>query len=138
MGVCVMENYKVRCQDCIKLTIKNGEWHCEECFGNRCYEIDDCPEGITAEEIETIAEQTKGRIDTGATGGKHREKKTVREKKVNELKQQIISEIFSNLQTFVTNIDDSATISIVNDQKYIDFVVNDRKFTINLVEHRKK
>lgn len=69
-------------------------------------------------------------IHDAAKGKPRKERKVV--KKENPLKKEVISLIFEALSV---NFDD---VSIKNDEKYIDFVVDGREFTINLVEHRAK
>lgn len=69
-------------------------------------------------------------IHDAAKGKPRKERKVV--KKENPLKKEVISLIFKALSA---NFDD---VSIKNDEKYIDFVVDGREFTINLVEHRVK
>lgn len=125
-------NYKKRCADCANLIEKKGEWCCEECFGQFCKEIDDCPEGVTVEDVEEIEEKSKSiKVDTGAGKGK-RKTPTKRERKENPLKKEIISALFTTLSENYSNV------SIENDEKYINFVANGANFTINLVQHREK
>lgn len=62
----------------------------------------------------------------------------VKEKKENPLKKEIIDTIFyylSNPHNLNFTID---KIFVRNDEKYIDFVSNNRSFTLDLVEHRLK
>ena len=58
-----------------------------------------------------------------------------REKKENPLKKEIISAVFDGL---TEKFGENAKIIVRNDEKYIDFVINDIDFTINLVKHRKE
>lgn len=127
-----MEEFKIRCADCPYMKKKNGVWVCEECFNQKCAEIDDCPEGVTAEQIKQIEQETKGRINVGAGKGKRKKPTKPRGKKVNPIKKEIISTIFSAL---CTKYDD---VVVENDEKYINLTVNGAKFTINLVQHREK
>lgn len=69
-------------------------------------------------------------IHDAAKGKPRKERKVV--KKENPLKKDVISTIYSALSAKFDNV------SIKNDEKYIDFVVDGREFTINLVEHRAK
>lgn len=69
-------------------------------------------------------------IHDAAKGKPRKERKVI--KKENPLKKEVISLIFEALSA---NFDD---VSIKNDEKYIDFVVDGREFTVNLVEHRAK
>lgn len=92
---------------------------------------------ITDEKAEELNEKaSKNRITStihGAKGAKTDRKP--RTKKENPLKKQIIAMIFDVLSDERSNFDE---VIVKNDEKYIDFSVGDREFTINLVEHRKK
>lgn len=55
-----------------------------------------------------------------------------RERKVNEDKQFIIKQILSSVYTFAD------LVNVRNAEKYIDFELNGKSYTLNLVEHRKK
>lgn len=92
---------------------------------------------IESKEEKEITEKVKksgiSRTIHSAKGEKKERKP--REKKENPLKKEIIQAIFTGI---AENIDVDGEILITNDEKYIDFNVNDREFTINLVEHRKK
>lgn len=92
---------------------------------------------ITDEKAEELNEKaSKNRITStihGAKGTKTDRKP--RTKKENPLKKQIIAMIFDVLSDEKSNFDE---VIVKNDEKYIDFSVGDREFTINLVEHRKK
>lgn len=58
-----------------------------------------------------------------------------REKKENPLKREIIQTIF---EAIANNLVDKSKIVVENAEKYINFTIDDRDFTINLVEHRTK
>ena len=81
----------------------------------------------------------KNRITATIHGAKGEKKeRKPREKKENPLKREIIDAIFyyfSNKDNLNFTIDE---IKVTNNEKYIDFISNNRSFTINLVEHRKK
>ena len=89
---------------------------------------------------ETVEELTKNAQKNRVTGtihnakGEKKERKP-REKKENPLKKEIIEAIYNGI---VKEITSSEHVSITNNEKYIDFSIGDREFTINLVEHRKK
>ena len=89
---------------------------------------------------ETVEELTKNAQKNHVTNtihgakGEKKERKP-REKKENPLKKEIIGLIYN---LFKTEYSDIASVSITNDEKYIDLTIGDREFTINLVEHRKK
>jgi len=62
-----------------------------------------------------------------------------REKKENPLKKQIISGIHDYfLDEIGHTLPKSATITVRNNEKYIDLCVDGVEFTINLVQHRAK
>lgn len=94
----------------------------------------DIIENETVEELTKKA--TKNQITTTIHGAKGEKKeRKAREKKENPLKKQIIEEIFYGL---ARNLLDSDCIIVRNDEKYIDFCIDGREFTVNLIEHRKK
>lgn len=92
---------------------------------------------IVDETVEKLTKKAqKNRITTTihkATGEKKERK--AREKKENPLKKEIIQAVYSVIANEITS---SANVSIRNDEKYIDFSLGNRNFTINLVEHRPK
>ena len=89
---------------------------------------------------ETVEELTKNAQKNRVTGtihnakGEKKERKP-REKKENPLKKEIIEAIYNGIIKEITSSDH---VFIRNDEKYIDFSIGDREFTINLIEHRKK
>ena len=89
---------------------------------------------------ETVEELTKNAQKNRVTGtihgakGEKKERKP-REKKENPLKKEIIMAIWEGLSNKYYN---NGTISITNDEKYIDFSIEGKEFTINLVQHRAK
>ena len=97
-------------------------------------------EYITDPTVEELSEKAKKNRITAtvhqakSTNSQKKERKP-REKKENPLKQGIISVIYASL---VEEFAEKGTISITNNEKYIDFSIDGREFTVNLVEHRKK
>ena len=87
----------------------------------------------TVEELEKKAKENK--ISRDARAIKPKTERKAREKKENPLKKEIISIIYKALSTELNNIH---SILVPNDEKYIDLTIGDRKFTINLVEHRRR
>ena len=69
--------------------------------------------------------------------GEKKERKP-REKKENPLKKEIIETIFTSLQKKLIEHGDFLSINVTNDEKYIDFTIGNRTFTVNLIEHRGK
>lgn len=81
-------------------------------------------------ELDTKAKKVK--INHGATESKER-KKVERKREPNKTKRAIISSLINA----VNEIEGVENAKITNVEKYIDFAIGDRTFTINLVEHRK-
>lgn len=94
-------------------------------------------EVISDETVEELTKKAqKNRVTTTIHNAKgEKKKRKTREKKENPLKKQIINMIFQTLSDSRCELDH---VFIRNDEKYIDFEVKGREFTINLVEHRKK
>ena len=97
-----------------------------------------CDMGV--EEDETVEELTakaqKNRVTSTIHNAKGEQKeRKAREKKENPLKKEIIQAIYTVIADEITS---SANTFIRNDEKYIDFTIGNREFTVNLVEHRKK
>lgn len=92
---------------------------------------------ISNEKVEEMTEKAKeNRITTTiheAKGKKKTQKQRV--KKENPLKKEIINAISNGL---CENLPAETDFYIRNDEKYIDFTIAGRDFTINLVEHRQK
>ena len=92
---------------------------------------------------ETVEELTKNAQKNRVTGtihgakGEKKERKP-REKKENPLKKEIIECIFTSLQKKLIEHGDFLSINVTNTEKYIDFTIGERSFTVNLVEHRGK
>lgn len=91
-------------------------------------------ENETVEELTKKAQKNRVTATVHGAKGTKKERKT-KEKKENPLKKEIIQAIWNGIAEKYYN---NGTISIRNDEKYIDFTINGRDFTVNLVEHRKK
>lgn len=115
-----------------KLDISMAE-ACEMILSDR-----DVVENETVEELTKKATKNRVTATIHQAKGEKKERKT-REKKENPLKKEIISGIHDYFLDEIGHIfPKNTTITIRNDEKYIDLEINDRSFTINLVEHRKK
>lgn len=88
----------------------------------------------TVEELTKNAQKNHVTNTIHGAKGEKKERKP-REKKENPLKKEIIEAIYNGI---VKEITSSEHVSITNNEKYIDFSIGNREFTINLVEHRKK
>lgn len=111
-----------------KLDISMAE-ACEMILSDR-----DIVENEVVEELTKKATKNRVTATIHQAKGEKKERKT-REKKENPLKKEIIQAIYTVIANKITS---SAKTFIRNDEKYIDFSLGDREFTINLVEHRKK
>ena len=88
----------------------------------------------TVEELSNRANKNRITV-TIHEAQKAKEQRKARARKENPLKKEIIQAIFAGI---AENINTDGEIVVTNDEKYIDFNVNNREFTINLVEHRPK
>ena len=98
-------------------------------------------EMIVDETVEELTKKAhKNRVTTTIHDAKGEKKeRKPREKKENPLKKQIISAICVGFNDENWLFDEVINDFIIkNDEKYIDFTIDGRKFTINLVEHRQK
>ena len=119
-------DYKKRCEDCACLIEKNGVWTCDECFGQKCSDIDDCPYGNdTEKEIKEMTEKAKEitRYEKSAT----ERKKATRERKVDTDKLAIL-EI---LEKALTENGYCATIEK-------EVAIHFDNYTLKLTRHRSK
>ena len=92
---------------------------------------------LTNDTVESLtAKATKNRITSTIHGAKQaKAERKPREKKANPLKQEIVKAIFAGI---LDNVKTDGEVTITNNEKYLDFSVNGRAFTVNLVEHRAK
>lgn len=115
-----------------KLDISMAE-ACEMILSDR-----DVVENEVVEELTKKATKNRVTATIHQAKGEKKERKP-REKKENPLKKEIISGIHDYFLDEIGHIFPKNTvITVRNDEKYIDLEINDRSFTINLVEHRKK
>lgn len=97
-------------------------------------------EMIVDETVEELTKKAhKNRVTTVIHDAKGEKKeRKPREKKENPLKKEIINIIFTSLQKKLIEHGDFLSINVTNNEKYIDFAIGNRTFTVNLVEHRGK
>lgn len=101
-------------------------------------------EYIKDETVEELSEKAKKNRITAtvhqakSTNSQKKERKP-REKKENPLKKQIIAGIHDYFLDEIGHIfPKDTTITVKNDEKYIDLCIDGLEFTINLVQHRPK
>lgn len=96
------------------------------------------------ETVEELSEKAKknritATIHQAKSDNSQKKVRKPREKKENPLKKQIIAGIHDYFLDEIGHIfPKDTTISIKNDEKYIDLCINGLEFTINLVQHRPK
>lgn len=101
-------------------------------------------EYITDETVEELSEKAKknritATVHQAKADNSQKKERKPREKKENPLKKQIIAGIHDYFLDEIGHIfPKDTTISIKNDEKYIDLCINGLEFTINLVQHRPK
>lgn len=90
---------------------------------------------IVNEQIEELTQKAKAnRTDKIVVQSKAEKKKTERKPKDNPLKEIIINQIYKFLSEYNT----ISSLKITNKTKTIDFMIDNKDFSLNLVEHRKK
>lgn len=120
-----------RCEDCACLIIDKGEWHCDECFGQLCEDIDDCPEGATtetAQELDKMGKEIKVAVSAHAEEKKERKP---RERKPDEEKENLIAETANFLESIAENV------KITNISKIIEFDIGGNHYKFDLIRQRK-
>jgi ribosomal protein L12E/L44/L45/RPP1/RPP2 len=101
-------------------------------------------EYITDETVEELSEKAKknritATVHQAKADNSQKKERKPREKKENPLKKQIISGIHDYFLDEIGHIfPKDTTITVRNDEKYIDLCVDGLEFTINLVQHRAK
>lgn len=132
----IYKQFENRCECCVNLTIdKNKEWHCQECFGQLCKNIDSCPLSIDENEIQEITQKAKENKVKNVARSK--EPKTEKQKKQVERKPDLTKENFiSQLMDFIK------TLPVENVQntkiaKWIEFDFNGEHFKIDLIRQNK-
>lgn len=120
-----------RCQDCANLVDVKGIWCCAECFNQKIEDIDDCPEGVTLEELEAIdAHAKENHIKTVARAETKKERKP-RERKPDVEKETIIADTAKFLESLADNV------NITNISKIIEFDIGENHYKFDLIRQRK-
>lgn len=121
-----------RCEDCACLIVEGGKWKCDECFGQCVEDIDDCPEGITLDELAQIEEHTKDvKVDTGARAEKSKKESKPRTVKISDEKQTLFAQILSELEYEYSN-----NVQILKQNKLISVKIGEKVFKIDIIEQR--
>ena len=120
-----------RCEDCACLIVKNGKWTCDECFGQNIEDIDDCPEGVTLQDIEEI-DNKKIKVDVGARAEKPKKESKPRTVVTSDEKKQLFADIFGNLAEIY-----GENAKIEKENKLIIVKIGEKTFKIDLIEQSK-
>lgn len=129
-----LTNAQKRCQDCPSLITKNGQWCCDECFGQLCEEIDDCPEGVTLEQIEELDAKAKANKIQHQAKSTTPKERAPRERKPDEEKEKIIaslSEFLANQTEFTAE-----NVKITNVSKVVEFDIGGNHYKLDLIKQR--
>ena len=127
-----LEVFEKRCLDCPNCHKKNGILVCEECFNQECKNIDDCPLGITVEEIEQIEKNAKeNKVKNVARSVEPKKERKPKEKKQDLPKEELIKNLAEFMQELAENV------KISNPTKMVEFDLGGDHFTLNLTRQRK-
>lgn len=126
-----MKNYEKMCEECAELRIIKGVWCCEECFGQHCDDLDECPLGLTPSnvvEAQTLTEEQQ-KVEKKMRNVDTHELKTKvqRQRKPNEDKRYLL-----NLFTQAIANEADKPIEITNIEREFVFYFNDKKYKITL------
>lgn len=111
-----------------KLDISMAE-ACDTILADRDVIIDE-----TVEELTKKAHKNRVTVVIHDAKGEKKARKP-KERKENVLKKELIKAIFDGI---VEKMGDKTEFFITNPERYIDFTLNGRNFTISLTEHRPK
>lgn len=123
-----LTNFEKRCADCPYCVVKNGIYHCSECFDQLCNDIDDCPEGVTLEAV-LEAEAKTVKVNLGAKD--ETKSRKPRERKPDLEKEGLITFLATMLAVECDNV------TITNKSKIVEFDVGENHYKLDLVKQRK-
>ena len=107
-----------RCEDCPCLITKNGQWACDECFGQ------------LIEEIERKTKENK--VNIGARADKPKKESKPRTVVVSDEKIALFDLIWEGLSNFY-----GENAEIVKNNKLISVKIGEKSFKIDIIEQRK-
>lgn len=126
------KQYLARCEDCPKAYKKSNILVCSECFDQACNTIDDCPDGITFEQVNIINEEMKKvRNNIGARSDKA-SKPRVKTQKLDKEKDGIVTMLYNTLIE-----KEYSNVTIVKPAKLIEFNYNGNHYKLDLIKTRK-
>lgn len=123
--------FEKRCEDCVNLVTINGKKCCGECFNQLVNEIDDCPEGMTIEEVSKMVD-IKYKVDHDAKKDAPKKERKPRTSTVSAEKQELFAEIEDFLLKNYENVE------ILNKNKLFCLNYKGKTFKLDLIEQKKK
>ena len=125
-----------RCEDCSCLKITKGEWLCDECFGQKIEDIDDCPLGVELVDIQAIEQKAKNnKILHNAKSATPKERKP-RERKPNPEKEWIIQLLAETLKIAQNEDLKVEQVNITNISKIIEFNIGGNHYKVDLIKQK--
>ena len=129
-------DYKKRCQDCACLIEKNGVWCCDECFGQKCEEVTDCPYGLDEKGMAEYEELCKVKVKHDAQAERPRKQSKPRTVKVSDAKKHLFSNLHTYLQDYCLNF--GGNVEVSKENKLMIVEIDGKTFKIDLIEKKKK
>ena len=121
-----------RCAECAERQKKNGIFICNECFGQKCNDIDDCPYGNDAMEVvEEMTEKAK-------TAAKHYEKAEGKGKRERKVERKVDTANLSIMEIINKALTDNGICGTIEKELYLHFSTGGEDYTLKLTKHRKK
>ena len=134
-----MNKFEKRCEDCVCLVMNHGKMCCDECFGQPCAEIDDCPEGLTVEEVEkavTLTDEQKKAVKK-ATITTSEEKVTKTAKRERKPVENPEKEAIIDLISKTLDLASMENVEITNKTREITFKKGENSYKVTLTATRK-
>ena len=133
-----MKGFEKMCADCAELREKGGVMMCHEMWDKPCSSLDECPLGLTCEEVveaQTLTEEQKKTIKEAKNTDTHEIKKKVERKpRENPEKENIVA----NIANYLENSEFCAkNVVITNKTREIVFSVNENDYKMQITATRK-
>ena len=121
-----------RCAECAERQKKDGIFICNECFGQKCNDIDDCPYGNDAMKVvEEMTEKAK-------TAAKHYEKAESKGKRERKVERKVDTAKLSIMEIINKALTDNGIYGTIEKELYLHFSTGGEDYTLKLTKHRKK
>lgn len=133
-----MKGFEKMCADCAELREKGGIMFCHEMWDKPCSSLDECPLGLTCEEVEkaqTLTEEQKKAVKEAKNTETHEVKKKVERKpRENPEKENLISLIAEYLENSENGVE---SVNITNKTREITFRVGEQEYKLQMTATRK-